>query len=186
MIFYFLFTSKIKMGRYYWGDIEGKFAFGIQCSYDPEEFGCDAIELYQWTCGCESELGEPPEDCCHSEAEVEAEVEVDSEAENDSENTNTQSDSPFKLKFNFCNSQLEYIKEKLDEILDSYPEEIKENFFNYMKSADYYCKEKLAEMYKVSESEITRYLELYYRYELGKEIYDYLSENETCTFFGEL
>ena len=67
-----------------------------------------------------------------------------------------------------------------------FPTDIKEKFFNYMKSVDYYSKEKLAEMYKVSESDITNYLTLYYRYELGKEIYDYLSENETCTFYGEL
>jgi hypothetical protein len=38
------------MGRYYWGDIEGKFWFAVQCSTAPERFGCQentsTIEYY--------------------------------------------------------------------------------------------------------------------------------------------
>jgi len=158
------------MGRYYWGDIEGKFAFGVQSSYDPEEFGTKAIELHQWDCGCESEYGTPPEDCWHIEGTK------------SSEEPNTQCESPFKLKFNFCSSQLEYIKEKLDEILTIIPE----NFFKYMKDPEYYDKETLSEKFNVSIPEISNYFIYYYRYELGKEIYDYLLENDTCTFYGEL
>ncbi len=32
------------MGRYYYGDIEGKFWFGLQSSDAPERFGCEACE----------------------------------------------------------------------------------------------------------------------------------------------
>jgi hypothetical protein len=32
------------MGRYYNGDIEGKFWFGVQSSTAPERFGCSEIE----------------------------------------------------------------------------------------------------------------------------------------------
>lgn len=32
------------MGRYYHGDIEGKFWFAVQSSYAAERFGCTAIE----------------------------------------------------------------------------------------------------------------------------------------------
>jgi hypothetical protein len=182
------------MGRYYWGDIEGKFAFGVQSSYDPEEFGTKAIELHQWDCGCESEYGTPPEDCWHIEDSVEGTKSSEDSVEGtkssedsvegtkSSEEPNTQCDSPFKLKFNFCSSQLEYIKEKLDEILTIIPE----NFFKYMKDPEYYSKETLSEKFNVSIPEISNYFIYYYRYELGKEIYDYLLENDTCTFYGEL
>ena len=32
------------MGRYYNGDIEGKFWFGVQCSTAPERFGCQEVQ----------------------------------------------------------------------------------------------------------------------------------------------
>jgi hypothetical protein len=162
------------MGRYYYGDIEGKFAFGIQCSYDPEEFGCDAIELHTWGCGCESEYGVKPETCnCDNH-------------EPDNENNNTQSEDISVLKFIFCNDQLEDIKEKLDELLNSFLTDLKEKFFNYMISNEYYNTETLSEKINISESEVRNYLEIYYRYELGLKIYNYLLDNETCIFYGEL
>lgn len=40
------------MGRYYWGDIEGKFAFGIQSSWDATHFGGREEVKYVWNCGC--------------------------------------------------------------------------------------------------------------------------------------
>ena len=36
--------TTITMGRYYSGDIEGKFWFGVQSSHDPEFFGGHAFE----------------------------------------------------------------------------------------------------------------------------------------------
>jgi hypothetical protein len=179
------------MGRYYWGDIEGKFAFAIQSSYDPEEFGVDAIEIHSWDCGCESEYGVEPEvyNCGdpeknHRNCQI-SDSQNSDKSEDSEENTNTQSDSPNLLKFEFSSEQLEDIKEKLDEILDMFPTDFKEVFFNTMKTINGYNKQSLANDFKISESELDIYLRLYYRYELGKEIYDYLLTHDTCNFYGE-
>jgi hypothetical protein len=36
------------MGRYYYGDIEGKFWFAVQSSYAPERFGAVAEDVYYY------------------------------------------------------------------------------------------------------------------------------------------
>ena len=61
------------MGRNYFGDISGKFWFGIQCSSDIEKLICTLNEShtikYCWLgCGCRVTLGEdkvPYTDYCH-------------------------------------------------------------------------------------------------------------------------
>jgi hypothetical protein len=41
------------MGRYYYGNISGKFWFGIQSSLDPQNLGCTYTNLYEYQiCGC--------------------------------------------------------------------------------------------------------------------------------------
>ena len=41
------------MGRYYTGNISGKFWFGIQSSYDPQNLGCTYSNVYEYQlCGC--------------------------------------------------------------------------------------------------------------------------------------
>ena len=61
------------MGRYYWGDIEGKFAFGIQSSWDAAHFGGHEEVTYVWNCGCVVEDKEPTCDCvCDNKLRTEA------------------------------------------------------------------------------------------------------------------
>lgn len=157
------------MGRYYYGDIEGKFAFGIQSSYDPEEFGTKAIELYQWSCGCESEKDEPSNCDCETEEE------------------NVQ-DTEFKtLKFNFDDSMLDYIKEQLQNIENSYDPDIKEKYLEYMNTEnDRKTAKELAEYLNTTIENLKIQSTLFFRYILGKQIYDYLLEHETCTFRGDV
>ena len=38
------------MGRYYSGDIEGKFWYGVQDSDDATQFGCEPTEDRRWAC----------------------------------------------------------------------------------------------------------------------------------------
>ena len=163
------------MGRYYYGDIEGKFAFGIQSSYDPEEFGTKALELHRWTCGCDSELGVKPEDCkCITNEE------------------NVQSDDCKILKFNFDSSMIDYISEKLRDIYDnSYDPEIKSKFLDYM--SEEFSGERKPETYEDLAEELNTTVEnlkvqykLFYRNELGLEICEYIEDHGTCTFYGEL
>lgn len=51
------------MGRYYSGDIEGKFWFGVQSSYAPERFGGEALDCYYY----DDSLGEEVVDDCNVE-----------------------------------------------------------------------------------------------------------------------
>lgn len=44
------------MGRYYSGDIEGKFWFGVQSSYAFERFGATEREYYYWDDELEEEV----------------------------------------------------------------------------------------------------------------------------------
>jgi hypothetical protein len=157
------------MGRYYWGDIEGKFAFGIQSSYDPEEFGTKALGLHMWECGCDSEYKVRPETCNCDEPE-----------------DNTQNTEPSTLKFVFYKDQLEDIKEKLDTLLNSFPNELKEKFFTYMETCESYSDQKLSQIFNITISEVRHYLENYFRYILGKKIYNYLLDNKCCIFYGEV
>ena len=201
------------MGRYYWGDIEGKFAFGIQSSYDPEEFGTKALELHRWTCGCDSELGEKPENCdCiiehkHNYDPDNGDVCERSEGpENQTdlpeiqtmfictktEDENMQDIDSKTLKFNFDDSMIEYIREQLRDIYDNrYDPDIKDKFLDYMSqefSGEREPKtyEELAEEFNTTEENLKEQFRLFYRHELGLEICEYLEEHGTCTFYGEL
>ena len=44
------------MGRYYWGDIDGKFAFAIQSSNDADFFGVQGYQPEQLQYNFEAEL----------------------------------------------------------------------------------------------------------------------------------
>lgn len=184
------------MGRFYWGDIEGKFAFGIQSSYDPEEFGVKALELYQYTCGCSSEKGGPPDCDCIIEHVHNYDPENGLVCEGPdspngpclkTEDENVQEDECKTLKFNFDNSMLDYIKEQLQNIEDSYDPTIKEKYLEYMNDEnDRKTAQELAEYLNTSIQNLKIQATLFFRYILGKEIYDYLLEHETCTFFGDV
>lgn len=184
------------MGRFYYGDIEGKFAFGIQSSYDPEEFGTKALELYRWTCGCSSEKGKPSDcDCIvehvHNYDPENGPVCDGPDSPNGpclkTEDENIQ-DTDFKtLKFNFDDSMLDYIEEQLQNIENSYDPTIKEKYLEYMNGEnDRKTAQELADYLNTTIQNLQIQAKLFYRYELGKEIHDYLLEHGTCTFRGDV
>ena len=52
------------MGRYYTGQISGKFWFGIQDSTDADFFGTEYSDVFSfYVCGCEYFTGESKEYC---------------------------------------------------------------------------------------------------------------------------
>lgn len=59
------------MGRYYWGDIEGKFWFGVQPTTDISELiSCDYDTIYTWEgCHCDIECEDELWTECDSECE---------------------------------------------------------------------------------------------------------------------
>ena len=58
------------MGRFYYGDIKGKFWFGVQESEDASHFGVEAEENYCYlVCGCCYEEGDSYCKACYSSKE---------------------------------------------------------------------------------------------------------------------
>lgn len=162
------------MGRYYYGDIEGKFAFGIQSSYDPEEFGTKALELYSWTCGCSSEKDIPSNCDCVTEGE------------------NVQETTCKTIKFVFDSSMISYIREKLIDIYENcYDPIIKDRFLDYISeelSGEIESKtyEELSKEFNTTVENVENQFKLYDRYTLGLEICEYIEENGSCIFFADV
>ena len=100
------------MGRYYNGDIEGKFWFGVQSSDDADFFGQQ---------GQEPNLGE--------------------------------------------------MRNKLDQ---------------YFKAKDCYNDKELAKHFKITERQVSKYLEWYARLQLGEQIRDCINKIGHCEFEAEL
>jgi hypothetical protein len=167
------------MGRYYWGDIEGKFYFGVQSSYDPEYFGSKALPIGYWSCGCTTEITGKPAECgCELKHEHSKDCPEDC---NKTLEENIQNEEFSLIEFSFDKSQIEEVKEKLDKLLD-YFKSSKEgtDFLNHIINQDFeYIKEHIG-------IDNNHYYEVYYRYEIGKEIYDCLLENGSCTFEADV
>lgn len=96
------------MGRYYGGDIEGKFWFAVQGSYDPAFFhlkGMEAIEREDvWEC-CGSWCDECDEECPNCTGE-------DGDEEPSSEKRPSESEVQFN--FEFTEEQMEFINKRLE------------------------------------------------------------------------
>ena len=168
------------MGRYYWGDIEGKFAFGIQSSDDPAYFGSEPTYLYPWSCGCSTQLNDECDCGCELEHTHDSDCPENCTKEFEK---NVQNKEEFNLlSFSFDDSQLGEIKDKLDNLLQYFQSSNEsKDFLEHIKNSDYDYIEK-----NITKEIRNHFYEVYYRYEIGKEIYDCLLENEVCNFEAEL
>lgn len=102
------------MGRYYYGDIDGKFWVGTQDSDDAINFGVEPIHSIQYcyTCGCEDF-----EDYCDEEVEYEDPCEkcgCDYECE--------EQDNENEVGFYFNEMHVDDIQKVLDDIQEVLPD----------------------------------------------------------------
>jgi hypothetical protein len=114
------------MGRYYYGTISGKFWFGIQSSYDAENFKQqllpnEGIEYYiYYVCGCDVE--DNTLNYCHDcfsdyEDHINGMDDIDKNSlEISNEYLPLLAFKNNHVKYNFDNSDLEYIKKQLFEL----------------------------------------------------------------------
>jgi hypothetical protein len=125
------------MGRYYNGDIEGKFAFGVQSSNAADQFG---VTGYQ----------------------------------------------PEHLEYSFEEADIKAIEEGLDKIeeeLGLAKDEL-EIFFN--KRNAYNTQDIKQETSLKTDEVISKNLQLYADWELGKQILDCVKKTGYCSFTAEL
>jgi len=149
------------MGRYYYGDIEGKLWFGVQSSDDAETFGVEGVEalMYCYTCGCEdSEFYENEEGLSNDECETcgckfKCDVQ-DGQA----------------IEFDFDETDMDRIQEVLDEIKEILPDIPEPTFSDLELSFDYDNQNEL---------------KLQARWCLGHHILECLKEQPECCFTCE-
>jgi hypothetical protein len=168
------------MGRYYNGDINGKFWYGIQDSDDALHFGAEEIVVREWSgCRCEVE-GEDPEEgafCtnCHETLE---------EAQEDAKNENWEEGEPLWAPMDGARYQLtdmDAVQEKVDELEALVGHMIEPLVFKYgfeyedVECTDDYVWDNISKDDK----------ELIARLCFGRQILECMKENGVCTFWAE-
>lgn len=145
------------MGRYYSGDIEGKFWFGVQSSDDAEFFGSEGVYLYL----------------------------DDEDEENQEEENQDDEKEPYALAFRFGREGLEDINEGISICLDELGE-YKERFDRFFEINENYNDKTLCESTECETEKVKGLLEYYARLELGMKIKNCVEETGQCCFEAEL
>lgn len=179
------------MGREYFGDIEGKFAFGIQNSDDIENLvNIDYLEqLCYFVCGCiynEEEGSKYCKDCYESYEEHLNDAHEEECLEND-ENILFHEDNVIiyiikkDVHYTEFKNNMKNIKDLLPELVTEKFEEIKDNedIIN-----------GYSEIFKPVVEEMDKYVEhksiYFHRYKLGMQINYILNRQDTCSIYCEV
>jgi hypothetical protein len=171
------------MGRYYMGDINGEFWFGIQSSNDADVYGYVGHFEKQYICEeCE-------ESCCIDEEDIEM-YDINGCCETDDKNHKwIIRDYEGQLEYHFTEEHLDVIKNELNNL--------KNELKNMVQCSDrtfrYIMRELLKnpddpDMYDIltdSDKCCDACSSLIARLELGFKIYKCLIENEVCLFWAE-
>ena len=160
MILILLKSLKLKMGRYYFGDIEGKFWFGIQDSNDATFFGVDPYPI------------------------IHEFSDKDSESESDESDSESEYD---EIAYDFEKEHIEVVKkgiEKCKEEIKEYKEKL-DTFFNDRSSYNY---DELSQALgpDFEKDKLGTILEWYARLLLGEKILACLYDKGQCHFGCEL
>lgn len=174
------------MGRYYHGDINGKFWFGIQNSLDASHFGGVGEYVYMWSCcGTHDDLTETdvgrknecPNECYKDDDTKLSEVVID---ENYARFEFKEDDIPTVLDMIYSLSSLLNVSETMvDEIINMKCNEDEDNYGFYTRCTDIIYSEY--EKDKDSDN-----AELWARLYFGIEIYMCLKQTGSCSFDAEL
>lgn len=165
------------MGRYYNGDIEGKFWFGVQSSTDADFFGVIHEEVYYKKCGCEADERCDCEEKLHSHSE-----DCDESCKKEFDEASVYGE-PSCVRYQFVKRDIKDVKEGIEVCLIKLGE--------YKDKLDtYYNKEDLditIESYlDVSKERAHKLVEWFARLTLGQQILDCLNEKDRCFFTCEI
>jgi len=164
------------MGRYYYGDIEGKFWFGIQSSTDASFFGADHYEILRKKCGCEVKSG-----CDCSDVDHECISDCDSDCSIEKDENTVKQDEDNDIAYDFEEEHIPLVKtgiERCEKEIYTY----KERLDTFFEQNDSYTDEGLCNFIGCSKDEIRDILMWYARLRLGKKILLCLEENRKCHF----
>jgi hypothetical protein len=158
------------MGRYYYGDISGKFWFGVQASNDADHFDGvhEKVEMYYYECeGCgeetdkEDEKPDEPNYICKCGCET----------------WTLETEGAEEVSYTFDESHVEFIGKTLNDLESKIPEfDItidEDDDYSYSFSDEDWVK-----IQKLDKS----VQELVARWCLGKQLESYLDTFDTCTF----
>jgi len=192
------------MGRYYYGQISGKFWFGIQNSDDATNFGVDYKYIYNYyACNCqiydEIDVDDDVDDgannvhdkiyCidCYSsyEEHIQAIIEEGIEIEDDECDKTTKNNTWYKstseIEFHFDKSHIDLVEKHIKILEDAVGKYMIESFKIIDEDDDEITYDYTMPI-NISSSEI----ELLARLCLGKQILYCLHKNESCCFSAEL
>jgi len=181
------------MGRYYNGDIEGKFWFGIQDSNDASFFGIEPKIIYNRKCGCwyteDNECGCEIEHVHITEDDVKENKDLiacqpDCDKEFD-ENT-IDEESYNSIEYTFEEIHIDFVKDGLDYCFSEI-EPIANNVRDILnidsENIEKFIRDICINLSKEQYSEICEWLA---RLELGTKILKCLESKGSCCFECEL
>ena len=183
------------MGRYYWGDIEGKFWFAVQCSTDISNLiDISYNEHYCWkVCHCSADVGcdNYCNDCYESKEEhIEAAKEEDDYSSNDEDLFTEENTISYNID---KEDHYENLIGKLNEIKNNFPAEIMDAF-NKIENNDKLLNafegpfEKTIDVFetlKLDDAKKQDLAVLMARYTLGLQIKYCLEQNGDCSVYCE-
>lgn len=179
------------MGRYYSGNIAGKFWFGVQDSTDARNIGGKVEKLYQYvSCGCSVEnlrtiyCGE-----CYSDFDAHFnDARNNEDFEEDEEEQEQLIRESSELQSFFNGSQLEEVRGHIADLEKVVSKFVKS--FTMNADSDYEYELKLHEEYEGVDcgftDKITRdEIELLARWCLAKQVEKCIIDKGECIFFGD-
>jgi hypothetical protein len=166
------------MGRFYTGDIEGKFLFGVQSSNDAEFFGVVPKNLYFKKCGC---CIDNPNCDCGDRVDHLCDEECDDNCSITSEENIVIEDCQYDIAFDFYQEHLIYVQEGL-KICYKHLGNDRIHIDEFYADRNGYSYEKLAERLNISKEKVFDILEWYARIILGEKIEKCIQEKGKCNF----
>lgn len=168
------------MGRYYSGDINGKFWFGVQSSYDADNFCENPLDVrknrYNFkVCNCPNYDNDSYCMECYDSFEAHCQ---------DAGSQDLMNNEIVEIDYSFVDEEhLQLIKNKLNEIANELGQDVIENLQFDITDTDGYC-------YEIDDGFVdeisTSRKELLARYCLGRQIEASLIDNGCCCFSCEL
>lgn len=167
------------MGRYYSGQISGKFWFSIQASDDASYFGRSYDEDFiYYVCNCTIDTDDSEKALFCANCYDSYEQHREAMAENDISDEKTWRLSDFEIKYNFDECDIDTVKSKI--------QELEVEVGQYMDSYKITDEDDNIEYSYVAPSNVSDYkLELLARLCLGKQILYCLEKNGTCSFSAD-
>jgi hypothetical protein len=190
------------MGRYYHGDIEGKFWFGVQSSYDADFFGVEHKKVYNRKCGC---LYSEKDECCcvvehehvfsskNTNEDKKEAIQFCPEDCDKTEDENTiDLESYSSIEYYFEKEHIPLIRKGIEKCkyklrTNKYDMDYKPKLDEFFDDLVYgYTTEMISEKLHINEEDVYKILKWYARLMIGMQILFCIQEKGKCSFECDL